>query len=238
MNKTCTLTIALIVASLCPVSAHAAPVTVTLTGGSWGLGAGWASACLEKGCDPTNTALNVTWSVADGLDTSFVLNAEGASQSILFGSGLLREEDNLIGDREIDGLGLTARLEISSPEVPLEDNVATILATVGELKDNGEGSGNVDLSVRFAPVWLPFSDGGELRIDLSPMTWNCQAKGACMFGSDQIQDSQFTRATFTLTKEVPVSLAAVAPIAVPEPSSIFLLSIGLAGMGLRLRRRC
>lgn len=244
--------------SLLSSPAWAAPVTVSIDSVSWNTaGASWQEACTASGCDNTHSFLNLSWTIAtDWTNQPFELSADNQSKKVLFGQAMLAEEDGTISAAEKDDLALWANIVLSSPEGIGSSSEATVLAYVGILKDQGNqddqknqksqkavsssgdaGLNPVDVEVSFKPILMSFADGSVLELVLSPLFWNCQGNDSCVYDPNKPQGSQPVYATFTLVKEAAPFPAAVAPTAIPEPSSLALLGIGLLGMGLRPRRR-
>lgn len=233
--KNVTLPIATLVgALLLSPAVSASPLTVTIAGGNWNLDSGWGAACATSACDTTHSKLNVDWSVSAALaGTGLSFVNLGDTQTITLGTARFAEEDGTIAAGENSNLGLDFVLNFSSPSSLAAHGVGTGTATLGALKDRGNPV--VDLSVDFAPVVIDFASGAEITMLIDSQSWNCQGTDHCTFA---FPDENTIQAKFTLTAIPSESLAFAATVlAVPEPSSVLLLGVGMTGLWLGKRRR-
>lgn len=230
------------VAMVLPATASAVAITID-SGSSWSLGSGWAAGCTASGCDSTHTQLNMSWTIDSGLaGYSTTLTNLNDTFEVNFGAGTWSEEDNTLVLAETDDLGITGILKLSVPTLADVMNVGVIgTATKATLSDNA-----IDLTVDFAPVTIDFGTTGQLTVDFSTLSWDCNPSALCVIqttGPGGINvtpgsETQIVKAKFTLTRldqeeEGPPN----PPASVPEPGVLLLMGAGLMGLGLARRRK-
>lgn len=177
-------------------------------GGSFDLGSGWV------GQGDTYT-LNVTWTVDGGFaNQAFNLTNAGDTFTVHFATAYFGSEYS-IGSNETDNLSITANIDLVLPETL---GLASI-GVVGTVTGN-TGDGAVDVTVDFAPVQVAFGSGGLLNLDLSPVSFNNDHR------TDRIY-AQFSLGSPNDDQRV----------AVAEPSTLALFSLGLIALGMLRRRR-
>lgn len=222
--------------------ATAAPISFGITSVVWALGSGWGSACTGAGCDTSHTHVNAGWTIAPGVaGKTFILTDVGDAFSFKFGSVKLGEEDAKFNSTELHNLGVLGTFNLSAPTTTNENTTATVVAKSGALNDSAN-----DLTISFDPIYVNFGNGGQFRIDLSSLAWNCNTGNkdcsVTRLGNGTIRDQSVTndvRATFTLTQLEDVTATANGDqlTAAPEPGVIALMGFGLASLGFS-RRKC
>lgn len=206
-------------ALLCAVPIlHAAPVSFDIANASINAGSGYG---VDPGTNGENggTLLDVAFANAF-VAQPFSLASVGDRASFNFVTISFNEPDTGNGanrgirNAERDGLAVTASLSFGDPVGSLIDLTAIVTATAGQIDDSA-----VDYAISWTPVEADFGAGGRFRVSVDDLSFS--ATGV-----------QTARATVELLSAPDLRVTAV-----PEPASIALVGVALAGVGAVRRRR-